>query len=244
MKLIALDSSGSVATVAIASEERLLAEYSLDNGMTHSQTMLPMLDEITKLSGISLEEIDAVAVAGGPGSFTGLRIGSATAKGIALALRKPVISVPTLEGLAYNVYGSPYLVCPMMNARREQAYTALYRFVPWETELSLSVLEDQTAEDVRTWCKKINGYGEDVLLLGDGAQDFRDMLQEELQVPCHFAPMHLNRPKAGSLAQRAIQYYKMGRIQQGRMHRPVYLRASQAERERAQRQQETQPEKG
>ena len=159
MTIIALDSSGTVATVAIARDGRLLAEYTVDNGMTHSQTMLPMLDAITRQLDLKMEEVDAVAVAGGPGSFTGLRIGCATAKGIGLAISKPVISVPTLEALAFMVYGTDELVCPMMNARREQIYSALYSFKPdRDGAYALEILDDQTAEDVRDWCKVINQY--------------------------------------------------------------------------------------
>ena len=132
MRILALDSSGMVASVAVVwadkDEEELVAEYTVNYKKTHSQTLLPMLDEIVKITELDMETIDAVAVAAGPGSFTGLRIGAATAKGLALALRKPVIAVPTLEGLAYNLCGSEKLVCPIMDARRGQVYTGIYEF--------------------------------------------------------------------------------------------------------------------
>ena len=123
MKLLALDSSGLVASVAILDGETLVAEYTLNYKKTHSQTLLPMLDEIVKMTQTELSEMDAIAVAAGPGSFTGLRIGSATAKGLGLALNKPIISVPTLEGIACNFYGTDAIICPMMDARRQQVYT-------------------------------------------------------------------------------------------------------------------------
>ena len=110
MKLLALDSSGLVASVAILDGETLVAEYTLNYKKTHSQTLLPMLDEIVKMTQTELSEVDAIAVAAGPGSFTGLRIGSATAKGLGLALNKPIISVPTLEGIACNFYGTDALI--------------------------------------------------------------------------------------------------------------------------------------
>ena len=124
MKILALDSSGLVASVALVEDDILVAEYTMNYKKTHSQTLLPMLDEIKKAVNLDLESIDAIAVAAGPGSFTGLRIGSATAKGLGLALQKPLIGVPTVEALAYNLYDTDRdtVICPMMDARRNQIY--------------------------------------------------------------------------------------------------------------------------
>ena len=129
MKVLAVDSSGLVASVAVVQDDELLAEYTLNYKKTHSQTLLPMLEELKKMIDLDLNSIDVIAVAAGPGSFTGLRIGSATVKGLGLALNKPIAQVPTLEGLAYNMCGTDHLVCPLMDARREQVYTGVYRFV-------------------------------------------------------------------------------------------------------------------
>ena len=120
MKILAFDSSGLVASVAIVENNNLIAEYTTNYKKTHSQTLLPMLEEIVKMTETDKESFDALAVAAGPGSFTGLRIGSATVKGLALAWNIPVIAVPTLEGLAYNVWGTDRLICPIMDARRKQ----------------------------------------------------------------------------------------------------------------------------
>ncbi|MCD8067885.1 MAG: tRNA (adenosine(37)-N6)-threonylcarbamoyltransferase complex dimerization subunit type 1 TsaB [Lachnospiraceae bacterium] len=130
MKILAIDSSGLVATVALLEDEDLIAEYTVHYKKTHSQTLLPMLDEIRTMAELDLKTIDAIAVASGPGSFTGLRIGSATAKGLAQGLEKPIIEVPTLEGLAWQMYGSSALVCPLMDARRNQVYAGIYAFAP------------------------------------------------------------------------------------------------------------------
>ena len=116
MKILGLDSSGIVASVAIVEDDVLIAEYTVNYKKTHSQTLLPMLDEIAKMTELDLNSIDAIAVAAGPGSFTGLRIGSATAKGLGLALKKPLIAIPTVEGLAYNLYDISGLICPIMDA--------------------------------------------------------------------------------------------------------------------------------
>ena len=112
MKILALDSSGLTASVAVIEDENLMGEYTMNYKKTHSQTLLPMLDELAKMIELDLQSIDAIAVAGGPGSFTGLRIGSATAKGLGLALDKPIIHVPTVDGLAYNLWGHKDFVIP------------------------------------------------------------------------------------------------------------------------------------
>lgn len=126
MKILGIDSSAMVASVAIVDDDILIAEYSINHKKTHSQTLLPMLDEIVKMAEQDLSEIDAIAIAAGPGSFTGLRIGSATAKGLGMALGKPIISVPTCQALAYNLAGADALICPIMDARRNQVYTGIY----------------------------------------------------------------------------------------------------------------------
>ena len=128
MKILALDSSGLVASVAVVEDEKLLAEYTVNYKKTHSQTLLPMLDEIGKMIDLDLSTIDAIAVAAGPGSFTGLRIGSATAKGLGLALDKPLIAVPTVDALAYNLYGTDKLVCPIMRCQTKPGLHRRLRF--------------------------------------------------------------------------------------------------------------------
>ena len=128
MKILALDSSGLVASAAVVEDDITIAEYTINYKKTHSQTLLPMLDELRRMTELDLHTIDAIAVAAGPGSFTGLRIGSATAKGLGFALDIPIIPVPTVDALAYNLYGSDKLICPLMDARRNQVYTGLYTF--------------------------------------------------------------------------------------------------------------------
>ena len=126
MRVLAIDTSGLVASVALVEDDVLRAEFTTNDKKTHSQTLLPMLEQLRQMISLELDTIDVIAIAAGPGSFTGLRIGSATAKGLGLALGKPLVEVPTLEGLAYNLYGTDKLVCPMMDARRNQDSTGLY----------------------------------------------------------------------------------------------------------------------
>lgn len=231
MKIIALDSSGLVASVAVAEDENLLAEYTVNYKKTHSQTLLPMLDEICQMIELDLETIDAIAVAAGPGSFTGLRIGSATAKGLGLALKKPLIGVPTVEALAYNLYDVPGLLCPIMDARRNQVYTGIYAFV----DHKLQTVKDQVAIGVEELIDELNQKNQPVTFLGDGVAVYREQILERIQVPCSFAPLHLNKQRAGAVAAAAMEYYRAGRMESAMEHQPEYLRVSQAERERAER---------
>ena len=231
MKILGLDSSGIVASVAVVEDDVLIAEYTVNYKKTHSQTLLPMLDEISKMTELELESIDAIAVAAGPGSFTGLRIGSATAKGLGLALKKPLVAVPTVEGLAYNLYDTPGLICPIMDARRKQVYTGLYRF----TDHKLEIVEDQMAIPMEDMLMKLNSYGQQVTFLGDGVPVFRALIEEKLKTPYSFAPAHVNKQRAAAVAALGMLYYRDGRTETAKEHVPDYLRVSQAERERAER---------
>jgi tRNA threonylcarbamoyladenosine biosynthesis protein TsaB len=231
MKLLALDSSGLVASVAVVTEEAMLAEYTVNYKKTHSQTLLPMLEEIVKMVDMELSEIDAIAVAAGPGSFTGLRIGSATAKGLGLALNKPIIPVPTLDGLAYNLCGTDKVICPLMDARRNQVYTGLYEFIKEE----FRILKQQNVVTVEEIIDTINQRGKEVIFLGDGTAVYKEIIREKIKVDYQFAPIHLNRQRAGAVGALAIQLYQKKQIETAEQHEPVYLRLSQAERERAER---------
>ncbi len=229
MKIIAIDSSGLVATVAIATEDTLVAEYTVNFKKTHSQTLLPMLDEIKKMTELDLESVDAVAIAAGPGSFTGLRIGSATAKGLGLALDKPIIEVCTVDALAMNMWGTGDLICPIMDARRDQVYTGFYEF---DDNDELSVIHERFAEDISVVVKMLNETGRRVVFLGDAVPVYKDRIEAEMTVPYRFAPLHMNRQRAGALAVLAARYMCEGRTVTAADHKPDYLRPSQAERER------------
>ncbi|MBO7335891.1 MAG: tRNA (adenosine(37)-N6)-threonylcarbamoyltransferase complex dimerization subunit type 1 TsaB, partial [Lachnospiraceae bacterium] len=174
MTVLAIESSALVAGIAIVSEEKVTAEYNVNLKLTHSQTLLPMLDEVVKMTGTDLSSIDAIAVSGGPGSFTGLRIGSATAKGLGLALKKPIVAVPTTQGLAMNIFGFDGLICPIMDARRDQVYTGIYR----NNAEGFSVVSDQEATGIKEIVEKLDSLGEKVIFLGDGVPVFRSVIEE------------------------------------------------------------------
>ena len=219
MRVLAIDSSGLTATVAVVEEDRTIAEYTIDYKKTHSQTLLPMIDEVVKMVELDLASIDAIAVAGGPGSFTGLRIGSATAKGLGLALDKPLLHIPTVDGLAYQVYGCEDLICPIMDARRNQVYTGIYTFskeagrqegTNW-VEPCFQVLKMQMAVSIDELLRRLNAYGRPVVFLGDGVPVHRDVIDKYIQVPYSFAPPYMSRQRAAAVGALGIQYYKAER---------------------------------
>ena len=240
MKILAIDSSGLVATVAIVEDDNLIAEYTIHHKKTHSQTLMPMLDEVKQMVELELDTVDAIAVASGPGSFTGLRIGAATAKGLALGLNKPIIEVPTLEGLAYQMYGAAALVCPIMDARRNQVYTGLYQFEAAEDGYHMEALKEGCACDIMECIEIVNGFEQPVIFLGDGVPVFEALIREHATVPVMFAPAHRRLQSAASVGALAIEFAKEGRFVEARDHAPEYFRMSQAERERMEAAQKSQ----
>lgn len=185
MRILGIESASLVASVAIVTDDVITAEYTVNLKKTHSQTLLPMIDEIVKMLEVPLESIDAIAVSGGPGSFTGLRIGSATAKGLGLALKKPLIHVPTMDAMGYCLYGASALICPMLDARRQQVYTGLYRY-----EEKFEIVKEQYITDIHALIAELNERGERVIFLGDGVPVNRAVIEEEMKVPYSFAPGH------------------------------------------------------
>ncbi|MBO4882911.1 MAG: tRNA (adenosine(37)-N6)-threonylcarbamoyltransferase complex dimerization subunit type 1 TsaB [Lachnospiraceae bacterium] len=234
MKILALDSSGLVASCAVLEkkengEEKILALCSTDFKKTHSQTLLPMIDHICEQTDSKADDFDAVAASAGPGSFTGLRIGSATAKAVAMAADVPIIEVPTLLGLAYNFRCEKRLVCPMMDARRNQVYSALYGFEDGKTV----IYKDQSALALEEMTEFINSLGKEVVFLGDGVDAYKDEIISSVKVPFVLAPAHLSRQNAASVAVLASEMYAEGKTVNADDHSPEYLRVSQAEREGA-----------
>ena len=230
MKILALEASGQTAGCALICDGVLLGEYNIQYKKTHSQTLVPMMEELRKMTELDLATLDAAAVTNGPGSFTGLRIGAATIKGLCLALEIPVIPVSTLESIAWNLAGASSLICPVMDARRRQVYTALYRmkekteFVMYPCAMAADDLFDA-----------LNARGEEVIFTGDGVPVLQDAMKEKLTVPFLTAPAHMAVQRAGTLASLAYRKYE----EQGEKClvsadslRLEYLRASQAEQQR------------
>lgn len=238
MKILGIDTSGLVGAVAVADGDMLVSQFSIQYKTTHSEILMPMMEDIRSKINLDLSTIDAIAVAKGPGSFTGLRIGSATAKGLALALDKPIIPIPTVDAIAYNLYGVEKIICPMMDAKRKQVYTGLYTFVPntpegksFERTFDMQVIHEQFATSIEDIVGRINEIGKPVVLLGDGIPAYHDELEKLLKVPYSIAPMHQNRQSGAALVALAMQYAAQGRMISGDEFAPEYLRLSQAERE-------------
>lgn len=230
MRILGIESSSLVASVAIVTDDVVTAEYTVNFKKTHSQTLLPMIDEVVSMLELELDSLDAIAVSAGPGSFTGLRIGSATGKGLGLALNKPLIHIPTVDAMAYNLYSSSALICPIMDARRSQVYTGLYQY-----EEEFLVIKEQCAMDMKELIDELNHTGEKVVFLGDGVPVYRSMIEELIRVPYGLAPAHASRQRAASVAALGLAYYKLGKIETAAEHGPDYLRKPQAEREREER---------
>lgn len=228
MKILAIDSSALVASVALCEDENVLAEYTVNNGNTHSETLLPMVESVLGFFALDAKDIDIFAVSAGPGSFTGVRIGAATLKGLAFASGKPCVEVSTLEAIAYNLRTHKGLICPVMNARRGQVYTAVFR----SDGETLQRLMPDTAMAIEDLDIILVNYGEDVRLCGDGYDVTMDGLTNTS--PLYVEP-RLRLQSAVSVAAVAFDMYKKGEFGSDAELRVNYLRQSQAERERAER---------
>ena len=241
MLILGIDSSGHTASVALYKDGVVLSEYSCNIGLTHSQTLLPMVAEIFSRTERSVEQLDAIAVSAGPGSFTGLRIGAATAKGLALGYDIPLLEVSTLEGLAMNVrdtvstFTEParamtiepadrIYVHPIMDARRSQVYTATF--------LDGVRQGEEEAIGIDALIAKINALPGRHFFLGDAVPVYRHLLEEQLQVPFRFAAAGHLLQRASSIAMLGAEQLAAGKSVHGRDFHLSYIRKPQAERER------------
>lgn len=225
MKILAIEASGSAASAALTENNVLRAEFTINYKMTHSQTLMPLIEHIKKYLSLDLSTIDFVACSAGPGSFTGLRIGAATAKGIAMGINKPVVSVSTLAAMAYNVYMTDAVICPIMDARRRQVYTGLYG---WENDRLINLRQD-SIEIIDDVVKEAAVLNKKVIFVGDGLLLYSEILKDNDNFI--MAPASCNMQRAGSVASLAEQLAREGMYIDGSKLVPVYLRKSQAERE-------------
>ncbi|MCF0142597.1 MAG: tRNA (adenosine(37)-N6)-threonylcarbamoyltransferase complex dimerization subunit type 1 TsaB [Parasporobacterium sp.] len=228
MFILALESSGPKASAALWENGQLIMLKDGPFKVTHSETLLPMAAALFAESKRELKELDAIAVSGGPGSFTGLRIGSATAKGLGLALDIPLVHVPTLKAMAYNFYGSDKLLVPIMDARRDQVYTAVYSFKGGQCIEHLKAF----AMSITELLKLLKGFGREVMFIGDGIAAFENQIEADAQFAYTFAEEEKRLQCAASVAMLGEMMAEAGDTVSADMESPEYLRPSQAERVR------------
>lgn len=231
MKLLTLESSAKAASCAVLSDGEPLASAWQATGLTHSRTLLPMAADLLKNSGLSLADMDAVAVAAGPGSFTGLRIGISAAKGLAWGAEKPCLGVSTLEAMAWPLCHLEGIVVCAMDARRKQIYNAVFRC---EKGLLTRLREDR-AISLEDTAADLRGLEGPMTIVGDGAALCYDYFLTA-GVPCALAPAHLRLQSAVGVGMAACRLWPQGAVSPQDL-RPNYLRLSQAERERLAREQ-------
>lgn len=226
MKVLALDSTAMVASAAIAEDEKLTGEFFINTKLTHSQTLVPMAENLLNETQISLKDIDALAVNTGPGSFTGVRIGVSAVKGMAMALNKPCVAVSTLESMAYNL---KYLDCTavcVMDARCNQVYNANFKI----SEGNIERICPDRAISVDELISDLEKYTDWLILVGDGARLCSEKIGDRLQ-NLHLAPEPVRYQRASSTAFAALEKYKRGEFVSAADLMPGYLRLPQAQRE-------------
>jgi tRNA threonylcarbamoyladenosine biosynthesis protein TsaB len=225
MKILALDTSSITATVAVLEGEKLLGEYILNHKLTHSQKLIPMVEELLRSCELKPSDIDVFAVSLGPGSFTGLRIGATTIKAMAQALSKPVVGIPTLEGLAYNLPFSSEYICPMIDAQKNMVYSALYF---WSGS-KLQVAIPQEVFSIEKLLGELMQLGKRVIFIGDAVEKHKEALAASLGELAIFPPAFVRMPRAASVAALAAEKLKMGEAKAAGDILPIYMRKSQAE---------------
>ena len=226
MLTLALESSAKSASVALVEDGQLLAQYNQNTGLTHSRTLLPMAEDMLKNAELRLSDVDLIAVAHGPGSFTGIRIGVSTVKGLAWAAEKPCVGVSTLEAMAWHGLAVGGYICPVMDARRSQVYNALFKI---ENGRPVRMTEDRPIA-LEELAKEVTALGAPVFLIGDGAALCFEYFTAH-GVPCVMAPDNLRWQDAWGVAMAAADKTPGNADEL----LPVYLRLSQAERERQER---------
>ncbi len=228
MRILALEASSVVAGVAIMDNHALVYEAYHHHKRNHSQILMPLVEEALLSAELALDDINVIAVSKGPGSFTGLRIGIATVKGLAHAAGIRIAAIPTLDVLAHNIIAASGLVCPIMDARRDQVYTCLYQ---WDSE-EYRRLMPYTAMSIDDLAGTIKGCDQPVIFIGDGVFRYNDVLKEKLGDQAGFAPPHLCCQRASTAAWLGHLYAQKGMCVSHNELEPFYIRKSQAEQKK------------
>ncbi len=228
MKILSIESASVTASCAVAEDENILGEYTLRHKKTHSEKLMPLIEELMKELELKMDDIDVIAVSEGPGSYTGLRIGAAIAKSLAFAADIKIVSVPTIKSLAANVFDLDKLIVPIMDAKAERIYTGIHK---WENGECKEVLE-QFPCNIDDLIEILNNYKEPVIFNGDGSVNYREKIEKNLNRKAYFAPEIFNYLKASSLSLIAYKMAVDGKLIPANDFKPQYLRLSQAERNR------------
>ena len=226
MKILSLDSATQSATCAILDDNKVLGEITFNFKKQHSQILMPMIDDLFNNTGISISDIDAFVASKGPGSFTGLRIGMATIKGLSQGSKKPFVTVSTLDSLAYNLSYTGGIICPILDALRDNVYTALYTF----DNCDLNQISDHVNISIDELINILKEKNCSITFVGDGVPKFKEKLVAHLP-NIRFAPAHLNLAKASSLGELGLKLLSRGIKDDIYAAIPIYLRKPQAERE-------------
>lgn len=229
MIVLSMDSSSLVTTVALLNDEHILGEYTINFKREHSVILMEKVEELLNDCGIDIDQVDGFVVSKGPGSFTGLRIGMATVKGLSMGSNKPYVSVSSLDALAYSLISFDGIICPIMDALRDSVFTCLYKNVNGE----LTKLTDYSALSLEELSSLLNEKGEKVIFTGDGLSKHKDYLKSNVN-NVNFAPNHLSLIKASSLGELGMIALKNGTFDDINSA-PLYLKKPQAERELEQR---------
>ena len=230
MKILAVESSAVAASAALVEDGKLLGEFFLNVGLTHSATLMPMIRSLLQYADVSIRDVDLFAAASGPGSFTGVRIGVSTVKGLAQPLDKPCIGVSTLWSMAHNLRGTDELICCAMDARCRQVYTALFE----ECDGQIRRLTDDDAVSLDDLCARLESLDREVVLVGDGAQLCYDAFKDALP-RVRIAPQAVRFQRASSAALAVWENLAALQPVSAANLSVSYLRPSQAERERKQK---------
>jgi len=224
MIVLGIDSSTQVNTVALLRDGQLLCEAVLNTSRNHSQRLMPMIDMLLKEAGMAVENIDGIAVSSGPGSFTGLRIGMTTGKALAWSLNKPLVGIPSLDGVAFNAQGVTGVICPILNARRNQVYTALYKMDGGE----LNRISDYMAVEPIELIKQLQSHKQ-VILLGDGVEEFNSIFAENLGDRLVVLSSANRLPRACHIAYLGWKRLLKGEVDDVVGLAPLYVRNADAE---------------
>lgn len=226
MKILAIESATVTASCAISENGVVLGEYSLSHKKTHSEKLMPLIENLLEDMGMQIEEIDVIAISEGPGSYTGLRIGAAIGKSLAYAINVPIVNIPTMKSLAANMYAVDKYIVPVMDAKSGRVYSGIYK---WENE-SLTTVMEQFPTNIDELIEILNKYTESIVLCGDGSENYKNIFEDRLKMKPIFSPKQFNLLRASSSACLGYSMVLNGETIDASEFAPKYLRLSQAER--------------